>query len=1454
MPTKSSALITKYLSKQAQSQLIHELLDSKDFKSLYDILSTLDVDNDLLKENTNHIFAILKETLTSCMSESNENVYDYDAKLNTPINNSINDLINLVTVFPSLINNLMNWACDILVEFITRNSSTLFKKDIYYNFIKPHIPPAPVCSFESLDINVLFHMLERLFLLDESLCVKNKLLDTLLFFLQLSEWEEISQSCSKLMRWRIKTIIGNIDSSVASSETKLDVWKIIEAIYSEHICTETGPPKWIFKAVFLFWLRYLINCSRISCNFIDFLKSDSYWNFIQLGLISSVHEFKKIALSVLKMTFQKLNECDVPLQFSNEYISYPIDDKLQITAWKKFITLYEIIAIDTALNQFEDASSDVLELFGNKNIIHPNWGLLILSSGMKSSMESVRKYTLKLMFAINDKSIFTHNLKDLQTIYIPNMLQASNFVVVSENLTNSILNEDLACPYSDILVNFIVELIQASPSPILSTLFEVLQKQTSGFDPAKIYLTYGIYSALLKSKKSISLEIQHLLFLPNLFRSNCEEKVFKTTWQVLLLKLLLHCPSVNLNNWIEIIAGSIKVHGYEYFQLVAEDFRDYAVVNYGKGDIKETDDIIHQVLTFILFDVTPKFISEAFLLELCKISINTRQFETQYNQLLMSKIRNHEQNYTNASLIFAMNNSGSTATVFTDITWNSIDLKKSIDKKTLFDKVFQYDKFEFFVELYGKISKYSYNQQINDFISFEDINNYYLVIKDCTVSNTLNSKHKDKYYSKLFELLGYYLTVNALTANELTDLIDLLKRNLRDSSGYLSNLKIVAIINYIFSSSYVSNSSKDDQTVQELFNICVEIWDFVSNGRLVLNQSALHLALIDTIYHSTVLSRAFNNVQISKSLLNIGNNFVLSAIPRRSFLPLLSFKLNEFVCNFTEYITVENGSWLLDLALNIFSTDHVEFNIFKIKPVIAKLFDKHLKVYIPGGLYEMVYGPEEVSYKVNIISLVVRLPSVYQNYMMCHVFENDINITKPKKRTDGPENLIRLEKWQLMLLLLPNVELNVLSDVVADKLIGILKNDEPSPLCRICCEWICAYEISRNKGKTRNLKTIQNLLVDHSKPVLVVSATRVCYMAIKSIKSENITNFDFNLLNEFLSYLITNSTSNKPAIRHFSSSLMLSVWPDFQDVITLGDKTLSNTVENLYLNAKKTQIHGQYRTGDANIWDIVKDLNLTSIFGGTLLKVTDHDVPYIRGKTFKKYLTSNYNEAKFMPIGKDEYGLWLGKRDSIKKSLRESKKEIILTSEQNKASPLQTKSGAWETVLNIDNNTDDMRNSDASNKIERSDLIVVASLVDKPPNLGGICRLCDVLGVGLLTVNDIRVKTHPQFKNVAVTADHWMPMEEVRIDNIVQFMKSKKAEGYTLIGLEQTDESIKLDNNYKFPPKSLILLGTEAEGIPGVLLGELDLCLEIKQFGVIRSMNIQTATAVIVYAYTIQNM
>jgi tRNA G18 (ribose-2'-O)-methylase SpoU len=50
----------------------------------------------------------------------------------------------------------------------------------------------------------------------------------------------------------------------------------------------------------------------------------------------------------------------------------------------------------------------------------------------------------------------------------------------------------------------------------------------------------------------------------------------------------------------------------------------------------------------------------------------------------------------------------------------------------------------------------------------------------------------------------------------------------------------------------------------------------------------------------------------------------------------------------------------------------------------------------------------------------------------------------------------------------------------------------------------------------------------------------------------------------------------------------------------------------------------------------------------------------------------------------------------------------------------------------------------------RHELIVVASLIDKVPNLAGLARTAEVLGAGTLALADLRVTGEQQFKRCVV--------------------------------------------------------------------------------------------------------
>lgn len=53
----------------------------------------------------------------------------------------------------------------------------------------------------------------------------------------------------------------------------------------------------------------------------------------------------------------------------------------------------------------------------------------------------------------------------------------------------------------------------------------------------------------------------------------------------------------------------------------------------------------------------------------------------------------------------------------------------------------------------------------------------------------------------------------------------------------------------------------------------------------------------------------------------------------------------------------------------------------------------------------------------------------------------------------------------------------------------------------------------------------------------------------------------------------------------------------------------------------------------------------------------------------------------------------------------------------------------------------------------------------------------------------------------------------------------------------------------RLPRKAVIIMGAEKTGIPASILTLCDLCVEIKQWGVTRSLNVQTAAACILFEW-----
>jgi tRNA G18 (ribose-2'-O)-methylase SpoU len=93
--------------------------------------------------------------------------------------------------------------------------------------------------------------------------------------------------------------------------------------------------------------------------------------------------------------------------------------------------------------------------------------------------------------------------------------------------------------------------------------------------------------------------------------------------------------------------------------------------------------------------------------------------------------------------------------------------------------------------------------------------------------------------------------------------------------------------------------------------------------------------------------------------------------------------------------------------------------------------------------------------------------------------------------------------------------------------------------------------------------------------------------------------------------------------------------------------------------------------------------------------------------------------------------------------------------------------------------------------------------------------------------------------------------DQVQIDvhrTLPPVLKELKAEGYTLVGLEQTTNSVSL-HNYRFPRRTALVIGNERLGLAEEELQLVDAVVEIPVWGLPFAYNVANATAMALYEY-----
>lgn len=407
MSTITKRLLGKYIESSVQNEIISSLLDAEDYESCLYIIDTLEIHEEVAE---NVSLRIDEEVLAKTRK-----YISTDCELNFKEDFSFLALLKVATKLRQSMETLNEYLARYLSLFIFCNSSTLFGQSFWSQRVLPLLPADFDETMGNVNGQAIVEIVETILMAADNRENPYSLTDDLniaklLFILTGSRDEKVNAMAASLMKWWMPVMVQSCSENKHLDDS---VWNFVQDNIEENYRT------YIFKSSYVFWLRFLMG-NGFSQSLLTCIKQDKYWNLIQQGLSHDLHELKKIALSILRFSLQLLGKNNL---IDTNLIHFH-GSGAELDAWKRYTTLYEIVGIDTALNQCEAALPDILELF-EKQDLHKSWGLIIISTGLKATMESVRKFTLKLMLTIKDRQVFISNLKELREIFLPATMQAS---------------------------------------------------------------------------------------------------------------------------------------------------------------------------------------------------------------------------------------------------------------------------------------------------------------------------------------------------------------------------------------------------------------------------------------------------------------------------------------------------------------------------------------------------------------------------------------------------------------------------------------------------------------------------------------------------------------------------------------------------------------------------------------------------------------------------------------------------------------------------------------------------------------------------------------------------------------------------------------------------------------------------------------------------------------------
>lgn len=164
--------------------------------------------------------------------------------------------------------------------------------------------------------------------------------------------------------------------------------------------------------------------------------------------------------------------------------------------------------------------------------------------------------------------------------------------------------------------------------------------------------------------------------------------------------------------------------------------------------------------------------------------------------------------------------------------------------------------------------------------------------------------------------------------------------------------------------------------------------------------------------------------------------------------------------------------------------------------------------------------------------------------------------------------------------------------------------------------------------------------------------------------------------------------------------------------------------------------------------------------------------------------------------------------------------------------------------LNVQTFLDAAEDKDAS-------LVLMLDSIFDPHNLGAILRTAECFGAdGVIYSKNRGADLTPVVAKVSSGASELIPL--MRVSNLAETASLFQKNGFSVISAD-VGEGAHSIFDFAFPEKTLLILGSEGEGIQPLLKKKSDMILKIPMLGSIDSLNVSQAASVFLFAYRAQH-